>query len=87
MKPEHQRAVATLRDALTGSDQVERAHLLAELTRTVYDHAKFAVGADVDTLERAALGAIVDAAYDYETDLVTCLRTGRPWDPWSSERP
>ncbi|MGH3352292.1 MAG: hypothetical protein ACRDPS_16610 [Nocardioides sp.] len=74
MKPEHERAIGAVRAALGTSDQLERAQLLAQLTRTIYDYAKFSRGPDRDTPERDRLGGIVDAVLDYETDLFQ--RTG-----------
>lgn len=70
MKPEHERAIGAVRTALGTSDQLERAHLLAQLTRTIYDHAKLTRGHDRDTPERDRLGVIVDAVLTYESNLV-----------------
>lgn len=70
MKPEHERAIGAVRAALGTSDQLERAQLLTQLTRTIYDHAKFTRGDDRETPERDRLGRIVDAVLTYESDLV-----------------
>lgn len=77
MKPEHERAIGAVRAALGTSDQLQRAQLLAQLTRTLYDHAKFTRGPDRDTPELARLGEIVDAVLTYESDLVQRVGTRR----------
>lgn len=77
MKAEHERAIGALRTALGRSDQLDRAQLLAQLTRTIYDHAKFSRGPDRDTPERDRLEGIVDAVLNYETDLFKRAGTRR----------
>ncbi|WP_293787986.1 hypothetical protein [uncultured Aeromicrobium sp.] len=57
--------VASIRPTLTSvsTTPAERAQLVYDLVREVYDHVKFDVhGADVDTDERSRLGDVLDAA-------------------------
>lgn len=74
MKAEHKDLVAQLRDLLGTTTPMERAELLDELARTVYDHVKFRApeggGIDLrDGPEREALADVVNATSAHADDL------------------
>lgn len=65
MNDRSQPVVEAVRQAAAGSTAADRAELIEEVVRTLYDHVKFRVPGGQDSEERDALGKVLNSVIAY----------------------